>query len=81
MTCHCKEKHGPGCGCLRPEFIARALTNFASILMECQSSDEFVKRLKSLLYHVQDRHEWKGGKCEFHPLRFVLVASARTQMT
>ena len=37
--------------------------------MECQSSEEFVKKLKGLLHHVQDWHEWKGGKCEFHPLR------------
>ena len=44
-------------------------TNFTSILVECQSPEEFVKRLKGLLHHVQARHEWKGGKCEFLPLR------------
>ena len=34
VTCHCKERHRPGCGCLSPEFIARAHTNFTYILME-----------------------------------------------
>ena len=56
MPCRCKERHGPGCG---PEFIARAHTRVPV----------FRRVLMGLLHHVQDRHEWKGGKCKFHPLR------------
>ena len=57
-----------GCGCLTPEFIAKAHTNFTSILREVESQEEFVTRLDSLARHARDEHEWEGGKCDFHPL-------------
>ena len=50
-------------------FIAKAHTNFTSILMEAQSQDEFVKHITALAKHVRDVHEWEGRKCDFHPLR------------
>ena len=40
-----------------------------SILMEAQSQEEFVRRVKALPYHARDIHEWEGGRCDFHPLR------------
>ena len=42
---HCVEKHSTGCGCLSDRFIAKAHTNFTSILVEAQSQEEFVGRL------------------------------------
>ena len=66
--CHCTGNHSVGCGCLTPEFIAKAHTNFTSILREVESQEEFVTRLDSLARHARDEHEWEGGKCDFHPL-------------
>ena len=37
--------------------------------MESQSQEEFVKRLEALPKHARDIHEWKGGRCDFPPLR------------
>ena len=40
-----------------------------SILMECQSQEEFTRRISALPNHARDEHEWDGGRCDFHPLR------------
>ena len=70
LSCKCLGgNHSSTCGCLNPPFIAKAHTNFTSILMKAQSQEEFVRRLKALPYHARDIHEWEGGKCDFHPLR------------
>ena len=69
VRCKCEGgNHSSSCGCLNPSFIAKAHTNFTSILMEAQSQEEFVRRLKALPYHARDIHEWEGGWCDFHPL-------------
>ena len=69
VRCKCEEgNHSSSCGCLNPSFIAKAHTNFTSILMEAQSQEEFVIHLKALPYHARDIHEWEGGWCDFHPL-------------
>ena len=69
VTCKCPRNHKSGCGCLSAEFIGKAHTNFTSLLMTCELSEEFVRRLEALTHHVQDEHEWEEGRCEFHPLR------------
>ena len=69
LTCHCRGNHKAGCGCLSVGFIGKAHTDFSSILMECQSQEEFARRISSLPNHARDVHEWDGGKCDFHPLR------------
>ena len=66
--CHCTANHSVGCGCLSPEFIAKAHTNFTSILRDVESQEELVTRLESLARHAWDEHEWDGGRCDFHPL-------------
>ena len=68
LSCKCKGNHSASCGCLTAAFIGKAHTNFTSILMESQSQGEFVRRVTALSKHAQDIHEWKGGKCNFHPL-------------
>ena len=67
VTCHCI-RHKVGCGCLSESFIAKAHTNFTSILMECKSQEEFVRRITALPKHARDEHVWEGGRCDFHPL-------------
>ena len=69
LTCHCRGNHKAGCGCLSVGFIGKAHTDFSSILMECQSQEEFARRISSLPNHARDVHEWDGGRCDFHPLR------------
>ena len=69
MTCHCPVYHKAGCGCLSKSFIGKAHTDFTSILMECQSQEEFARRLTALPKHARNEHEWDGGKCDFHPQR------------
>ena len=64
VTCHCTGNHKAGCGCLSTDFIGKAHTNFSSILVECQSQEEFARRLTAL-----HEHEWEGGRCDFHPQR------------
>ena len=61
VHCHCS-RHSVGCGCLSESFISKAHT---SILMECESQEEFV----SLPKHARDEHEWEGGRCDFDPLK------------
>ena len=48
--------HSSGCGCLSDTFISKAHTNFTSILIEAQSQDEFVRRVKALPRHAVDDH-------------------------
>ena len=69
LTCKCKGNHSATCGCMTAAFIAKAHTNFSSILMEAKSQEEFVRRLTALPNHARDVHEWEGGQCDFHPLR------------
>ena len=69
LTCHCRGKHKAGCECLSVGFIGKAHTDFSSILMECQSQQEFTRRINALPNHARDEHEWDGGRCDFHPLR------------
>ena len=58
--CKCEGgNHSSSCGCLNPPFISKAHTNFTSILMEAQSQEEFVIRVKALPYHARDIHERK----------------------
>ena len=68
QKCKCQGNHSAGCGCLSDAFIAKAHTNFTSILMEAQSQEEFVRRLMALPKHARDEHQWDGGQCDFHPL-------------
>ena len=63
LTCHCRRNHKAGCGCLSVGFIGKAHTDFSSILMECQSQEEFTSALPN---HARDEHEWDGEK---YPLR------------
>ena len=56
--------HSSGCGCLSDTFISKAHTNFTSILIEAQSQDEFVRRVKALPRHAVDDH----SQCDYHPL-------------
>ena len=50
--------------CLSDTFISKAHTNFTSILIEAQSQDEFVRRVKALPRHAVDDH----SQCDYHPL-------------
>ena len=63
--CVVKKKHSSGCGCLTDTFISKAHTNFTSILIEAQSQEEFVKRVRALPRHAVDDH----SQCDYHPLR------------
>ena len=78
-TCKCPRNHKSGCGCLSTEFIGKAHTNFTSLLMTCESSEEFVRRFDALTHHVQDEHEWEGGRCEFHPLRVCTCGECESE--
>ena len=66
LTCHCRGNPKAG---LSVGFIGKAHTDFSSILMECQSQEEFTRRISALPNHARDEHEWDGGRCDFHPLR------------
>ena len=68
LKCACS-KHKAGCGCLSDTFCQRARNNFSNILSDSQTATEFSKRLRALVYHVQDIHTWEGGQCEFHALK------------
>ena len=68
LSCKCTGNHSAACGCLTDAFISKAHTNFTSILMEVKSQEEFVRRLTALPKHARDVHEWKGGRCDYHPL-------------
>ena len=46
--------------------IAKAHTNFTSILIEAQSQKEYVKHVKALPRHAVDDH----SQCDYHPLVF-----------
>ena len=63
QSCKCVY-HSSGCGCLSDTFISKAHTNFTSILIEAQSQDEFVRRVKALPRHAVDDH----SQCDYHPL-------------
>ena len=60
QSCKCVVYHSSGCGCL----ISKAHTNFTSILIEAQSQDEFVRRVKALPRHAVHDH----SQCDYHPL-------------
>ena len=55
QKCKCK-KHSSGCGCLSDTFIAKAHTNFTSILIEAQSQKEYVKHKNSGGVLVLNQH-------------------------
>ena len=57
----CVVYHSSGCGCLTD---TKVHTNFTSILIEAQSQEEFVKRVKALPRHAVDDH----SQCDYHPL-------------
>ena len=61
QSCKCVVYHSSGCGCLSD---TKAHTNFTSILIEAQSQDEFVRRVKALPRHAVDDHP----QCDYHPL-------------
>ena len=61
--CKCT-RHSSGCGCLSDSFINLAHTKLTSILINAQSQEEFVKRVKALPRHAVDDH----SQCDFHPL-------------
>ena len=69
VVCHCSSRHKPGCGCLSDMFIARARNNFSLILSRSDTADHFSSKLKALVMHARDQHEWDEGKCDFHHLR------------
>ena len=46
VTCHCKDRYKSGCGCLSPDFIARAHTSFTSILMTCNRQKNSLEGLR-----------------------------------
>ena len=54
QQCKCVVYHSSGCGCLSDTFISKAHTNFTSILIEAQSQEEFVRRVKALPRHAVD---------------------------
>ena len=64
QQCKCVVYHSSGCGCLTDTFISKAHTNFTSILIEAQSQEEFVRRVKALPRHAVDDH----SQCDYHPL-------------
>ena len=64
VHCHCS-RHSVRCGCLTESFISKAHTNFTSILMHCESQEEFVRRITALPKQARDEHEWEGGRCDF----------------
>ena len=72
VTCCCQSRHKQGCGCLSDAFIMKARNDHSFILTEAQSPEaqspeEFAERIRSLSkYHARDKHEWDGGKCNFH---------------
>ena len=54
--------HRSGCRCPTDTFISKAHTNFTSILIEAQSQEEFVRRVKALPRHAVDDH----SQCDYH---------------
>ena len=62
-TVNTEERRHSGRGLAR-----KAHTAFSSILMECQSQEEFTRRISALPNHARDEHKWDGGRCDFHPL-------------
>ena len=70
VVCHCEKRHKPGYGCLSEAFIEKARNNFSLILSNSESAHEFAEALKALPRHACDKHEWDGGKCMFHALKF-----------
>ena len=58
-----------GCGCLSETFCQRARNSFSNILSTSQSVAEFRRRLRGLVRHVQDQHEWtEEERCDKHDL-------------
>ena len=47
------------CGCLTDSFCQRARNSFSNILSTSKSAAEFRARLRGLVHHVQDRHQWE----------------------
>lgn len=58
-----------GCGYLTDTFCQRARKSFSNILSTSQSASEFSRRLRGLVHHVQDEHQWEEERtCEKHDL-------------
>ena len=58
-----------GCGCLTDSFCQRARNSFSNILSTSKSAAEFRARLRGLVHHVQDRHQWEEElRCDKHNL-------------
>ena len=58
-----------GCGCISGQFITAVRMKFFRVLVDAGTkSENFVTRMKILLHHARDEHEWEDGKCDFHSL-------------
>ena len=58
-----------GCGCLTDTFCQRAKNGFSNILSTSQFASEFSRRLRGLVHHVQDEHQWVEERaCDEHDL-------------
>ena len=67
--CKCA-RHSQSCGCLSENFIRAARINHFCCLQQCNSPDEYARRMRALSqYHCRDTHTWEGGECGFHRAR------------
>ena len=73
-VCRCKKRHAykAGCGCFSDGFIKQARSNFTAALFSAGTdADKFARTMRCLgEHHARNEHEWEGGHCEFHPLKY-----------
>ncbi|EDO42603.1 predicted protein [Nematostella vectensis] len=67
LKCHCT-RHSKNCGCFSKQFLKNARVNHFCCLQQCDSPEEYARRMRALSqHHVVDKHSWEGGNCGFHP--------------
>ncbi|XP_048585672.1 uncharacterized protein LOC125568208 [Nematostella vectensis] len=66
LKCHCT-RHSKNCGCFSEQFLKNARVNHFCCLQQCDSPEEYARRMRALSqHHVVDKHSWEGGNCGFH---------------
>ena len=69
LVCHCEVRHSRNCSCLSGSFIFTARAKYIAALGDAGTDpDKFSARLAMLYHHALNKHEWDGGRCDFHPL-------------
>ena len=67
LVCHCQPRHSDNCGCLTKNFNFSARAKYIAALKDAGTDpDKFSTRLSMLYHHAMNKHEWDGGRCDFH---------------